>query len=474
MSDTRCRLSLRYRLMFYLGGIVFATGSYTLGLWAYAAESASWGDTQIYEHLVYNLVDAFQSHQLTFFVWEVICTAIALTIGYLFDREVHYRRLAEEQANVDGLTGVYNHRYFQERLSSEIERANRYNRFLSLIMLDIDDFKQFNDTWGHQEGDRLLRWFATVCGQCVRNIDLLARYGGEEFVIVLPETKSDEAFAVAARIRESTERQSAAVFGKNRKVTVSAGIASLPQHGNTRHGLILNADAALYHAKQRGKNQCFIYEEEHHRSYRATSSHVAPLLCDDDMGAIEALGSVIDAKDSHRKGHSIAVMRMAMLLGESVGLSAEEIANLRVAALLHDIGNVATPPEVLEKAGPLEDDEWKRLENHAGLGSMVLKRVQQMAPIVPGVKHHHERYDGKGYPNGLAGKNIPLLARIIAIADAFDAMTKARPYKQPMATEEAVEELRRCAGTQFDPELVEAFVVALKAGQDGWAEQEAA
>lgn len=315
MSKKGYRLSLKYRLIFYLGGFVFATASYTLGLWIYGIESASWGDIEFYRRLVSNMLGAFQSHQLSFFIWELVCMAIALAIGYLFDREVHYRKLAEQQANIDGLTGIYNHRYFQERLASEIERATRYGRHLSLVMLDIDDFKTFNDTWGHQEGDKLLKWFAALCGQCIRNIDVLARYGGEEFVIILPETRTDEAFPVADRIRENVEKQGPAIFGKNRGVTVSAGIASLPQHGATRHALILNADAALYHAKQRGKNRCFVFEEEYHRSYKATG-HVAPLLYDDDIGAIEALSSVIDARDEHREGHSQAVMETAVTLGE--------------------------------------------------------------------------------------------------------------------------------------------------------------
>ena len=475
MTEKRCRLSLKYRLMFYAGGFVFATASYTLGLWVYGIESASWGDVQFYQRLVSNMLGAFQSHSLSFFLWELVCMGIAITLGHFFDREVYYRRIAEQQANVDGLTGAYNHRYFQERLSAEVERAVRYGRLLSLIMLDLDDFKQFNDTWGHQEGDRLLKWFGGICAQCVRNIDVLARYGGEEFVVVLPETKAEEAFTVAERIRETVERQSPLAFGKNRGITISAGVANLPQHGNTRHTLTLCADAALYHAKQRGKNRCFIYEEECQRSYKPQSGHVAPLICDDDMGAIEALGATVDARDSHRQGHSMAVMQGAVLLGQKIGLSAEEIANLRVASLLHDIGNVALPSAVLEKEGPLDQDEWKSVENHAMLGSKVLKRVQQMVPIIPGVKHHHERYDGKGYPGGLSGKNIPLLARIIAIADAFDAMTNSRSYHKALTPAEAVEEVKRCAGTQFDPELAEAFVAAVQEelASGGEAEQAA-
>ncbi len=473
MTDNTCRLSLKYRLIFYTGGFLFALVSYTLGLWAYGAESASWGDMETYRNLVGNLLAAFQNHQLTFFIWELVCTAISLTIGYLFDREVYYRKRAEAQANIDGLTGLYNHRYFQERLQAEIERAARYDRMLSLIILDLDDFKIFNDSWGHQEGDKLLTVFAAICTRCVRNMDVIARYGGEEFVIIMPESSAEDALAAAERIRECTEKQTSAAFGKNRGATVSAGIASYPVHGNTRHLLILNADAALYYAKQRGKNRCYIYEQEHHRPYRAASPHVKPIPAEEDLDAIEALGASVDARAGFGPGHSHNVMELAAAIGERLRLPAEELANLRVAALLHDIGKIRTPTNILQKPGPLESDEWDHIKDHAGLGSRILKRVQQMGSIGPGVKHHHERFDGTGYPNGLQGRSIPLLARVIAIADAFDAMTTPRPYRPAKTREEAIAELRSCSGTQFDPELVDVFVSILE-GKDSGGEVEKA
>ncbi|MCE5321831.1 diguanylate cyclase [bacterium] len=462
MTENRNALSLKYRLIFYICGFSFATLSYILGVWAYGVESADWGYPEVYRILLNNLQINFQSHYLTFFSWQIICISIAGIIGHLFDMEVYHRLKAEQRANIDGLTDIYNHRYFQERLANEIERANRYSRPLCLIMLDLDNFKIFNDTWGHQEGDKLLKWFADICAGCIRNIDILARYGGEEFVIILPETEAQEALEVAERIRHTVSRRSKGTFGNNKRTTVSAGIAGFPSQGQTPHQLVLNADAALYYAKQQGKNRCFVYREEFHCSYRANPGHVKPLLDDDDISAIEALAAMADAKDSHSRGHSLSVMSLSVTLAESIGMSAEEINNLKIAALLHDIGRIATPEKILEKSEPLEADEWQQIENQPKLGSCILKRMQQMSSIVPAVKHHHERYDGKGYPAKLAGKNIPLLARIIAITEAFDAMTSNRSYRKALTVDEAVNELKTCAGTQFDPDLVKLFVETIE------------
>lgn len=461
MSPAKKHIGLPHRLAFYLSGSLFATVSYLMCIWAFGMESADWGNRQLHLDLLRNMGESFQSHILSFFIWQAICVSLAGIIGRFFENEVHHRRVAELRANIDGLTEIYNHRYFQERLVDELERAARYGRSFATVMFDIDDFKKFNDTWGHQEGDRLLKWFAGLCGASVRGIDVLARYGGEEFVVVLPETSSDEAIVVAERIRAATEKQSVAVFGKNKRTTVSAGVACYPEHGGSHHALVLSADAALYSAKQQGKNRVCLYQSEHNRSYWATSDHIRPLLGDEDMDAMEALAAAADAKESHTKGHSASVTNLSLALGQELGLSAEELSNLRTAALLHDLGRIGTPEEILQKREPLCDAEWKIIENQPKLGSRIIKRFQQMEAVIPGVKHHHERYDGTGYPSGLVGKNIPLLARIIAIADAYDAMTTSRPYRDAMSHEAAIEELRTGASTQFDPDLVNVFIKVL-------------
>lgn len=443
--------------------MIFAVATYAIGVWGYSAESAAMGQKPL-PSLLLQIEEILPRHPFTFIAWACGITGLSVIIGYLFDRQVYFRRRAEMKANVDGLTGCYNHRCFQDRLTAEIERAQRYGRRLALVMFDLDDFKAFNDRRGHQEGDRLLSWFGEICRANIRTIDVLARYGGEEFVVILPEAGAEEAKVAADRIREVLERDASLKFPGVASVTVSAGIAAYPEHGQTRHNIILNADTALYYAKRTGKNKALIYEESFKQSYRTSSDTLKALLVDQPMDAIEALSAAVDAKDRFTKGHSDAVTRYSLALASKLGLSPTEIENLKAAALLHDIGKISTPESILHKPGPLKMDEWQMIEDHPKIGSEILEKVQQLSSIVPAVRHHHERYDGLGYPNGLSGKNIPLIARIIGLADAYDAMISDRTYRNALSKEDALEEIKRCAGTQFDPELVDLFVEIIISG----------
>jgi len=359
---------------------------------------------------------------------------------------------AKMRANTDELTGLFNHRYFHERLEEEIGRGLRFGVIFSLILLDLDLFKRYNDVHGHLAGDKILKQVGECFKSSLRGIDMAFRYGGDEFAVILPGTSSDDAYKVAERIRKEIERT---LDAQGLLLTCSLGIASWPTDGVVRDGLMQCADSALYHAKRWGNRTC-LYSET--ISSDSLPSRASPTTRKEVLSTIYALAATVDARDHYTYGHSKRVSNYAVALAEAVELSPERIATIRTAALLHDIGKIGISDDLLTKAKLLNEEDWKPVHAHPALAVSILKHVEGLAPCIPGIHYHHERYDGTGYPDGLAGDNIPLDARIIAVADAYEAMTSPRPYrKKTLTPEEALEELKRCADTQFDPELVKAF-----------------
>ncbi len=360
---------------------------------------------------------------------------------------------ARERVNIDDLTGLYNHRYFHQRADEEIARSARFGEVFCLLSIDLDFFKTYNDVHGHLYGDEVLRTVGAIIKNSIRNIDMAFRYGGDEFSIILIQTTIDGAHRVAERIRKSLELE---VDTKSRLLTCSIGIASWPADGVMREELIRKADTALYYAKQMGRN----------RTYLASELPVSELLNGslsvDNKGAvlntIYALAATVDAKDHYTYGHSKKVSKYATELGEALGLSEERISAIHAAALLHDIGKIGVSDEILRKVGPLNDEEWEPIYAHPTMGVSILKHVESLKDCLAAVQYHHEHYDGSGYPSGLKGSNIPLDARILAVADAFDAMTSSRPYRDQMTHEQALEEIRRCSGTHFDPDIARIFI----------------
>ncbi|MGB9586939.1 MAG: bifunctional diguanylate cyclase/phosphohydrolase, partial [Armatimonadota bacterium] len=369
-----------------------------------------------------------------------------------------------ERANTDSLTGLYNHRCFQERLRSELKRAERYSRPFSVVMIDIDHFKTLNDTHGHPVGDNVLREVASILQSQVRkDIDFVARYGGEEFALILPETDAENAMFCAEQLRKAVANHS--FLGKNGEtvpITISLGVAQYPIHSSEREGLIIAADLALYQSKSTGRNRTSVFSNDSRADRNKDPYNLYLLLQATDMSTLEAMAAAVDTKGLREPGFSKAVVAHAVALAREIGLSEQEQRDIRVAALLHDIGKLGIPDTILNKREPLTPDELNIIRSHPSIGYAIVQRSEHLKSILPGILHHHEWWDGTGYPNGQRGEEIPIFARIIAVVDSYHAMMTERPHARARTPEEAKTEIRRCAGTQFDPKIVRAFLRVLE------------
>jgi diguanylate cyclase (GGDEF)-like protein/putative nucleotidyltransferase with HDIG domain len=360
---------------------------------------------------------------------------------------------AEQRARVDELTRLFNRRHFDERLKEEIDRHSRYGGMLSLMFLDLDFFKTYNDKHGHLAGDKVLARIGQLIEKAIRNIDIAFRYGGDEFAVLLPQSGVDEAFVVAERVRGKI----AAEMRKKRfGITTSIGLASWPSDGVTPDELINAADKALYYTKQTGGNRTCVASKM--LPSLTETSGTTPAVEKEVSSTIYALAATIEARDPYTYGHSKKVSGYAVALAEAIGLPSEKVTVISTAALLHDIGKIGIPDEVLNKVGKLEAETWDLIQSHSTLSATIVGHVVSLVSCLPAILHHHERWDGSGYPSGLKGEAIPIEARILAIADAFDAMTSPRPYRQALSYKKVLDELKRCSGTQFDPRLIEAFL----------------
>ena len=370
----------------------------------------------------------------------------------LYERQRHKARSAMLLASTDPLTGLGNPRRFHERLQEALDEAESSNSPIALCYFDLDNLKLINDDHGHPAGDRVL----VAVASRLRHGGEAFRLGGDEFAVILPGRTSDEAFEVASAI---LTRVASLKVDDLPQLTMSCGIAAYPSEGVNRGELRRLADSALYWAKDHGKNRVRVYHPEVLSAHAFERLGANPSL-NDRLRAAASLADAVDARDAHAGAHSRRVGDLAALIGTRLDVETDQIELLRLAGHLHDVGKLAIPEELLRKEDPLSDAELVVLQRHPEIGFQMIESLG-LGPVADWVRYHHERWDGEGYPRGLAEEEIPLGARIIFAADSWDAMTSDRTYRRGLSTERALEEIRDLAGRQFDPEVAQALIVEL-------------
>jgi len=382
-------------------------------------------------------------------------------------------RLYEEQslaAVTDAITNLPNHRAVMSRVEEEVARCTRTQETCAILFFDLDHFKHINDTWGHRAGDVVLHTIGNRVRAALRIEDFVGRYGGEEFAVVLTGVDVSDAAITAERLREAIALEpciwksdtAEGATSVSIPVTSSIGIAMYGLHGVTREDLLKQADHAMYRAKQGGRNRVCIAD------ITETMISAIPVELESiaikhiEVAAVQVLTAAALAHDTGTSTHAQRLVALAEATAQSLRMPEQQLHLVRLGALLHDIGKIGIPDAILHKPGPLTDEEWTVMRRHPEIGQQILVQAggvfEALAQIVVA---HHERWDGRGYPNRLVGTAIPLVARILTVVDSFDAMTSTRVYREPMTVDAACTELKRCSGTQYDPDVVDAFLEAL-------------
>ncbi|MEW5322341.1 HD-GYP domain-containing protein [Geobacillus thermoleovorans] len=385
-------------------------------------------------------------------------TILIVMLSMAFRKLLYLYQEISNQVNHDHLTRLYNHGFFKETLKEQFSDCKMLKQPLTLAFLDLDDFKKYNDRNGHLQGDRLLAFFGKLLQKAVEGTNFtVARYGGEEFAILMPNTTKEDAYAFLNRLRKEVNDTyfEGVEHIPYRCLSFSCGIAEMEKDMYESDELIHRADQALYYAKAQGKNNVQLYDK-HNMS-------LDEIRFKQDLEALEQQVKFFLSKDVYTYRHSKRVFKYALEFGSRLDeLTDHERQTLVLGALIHDIGKIEVPRDILNKRGKLEKHEWEIIKKHVTWGREIVAAEKRFDDLLPLVELHHERYDGKGYPYGLKGEEIPKLARILCIIDSFDAMTTERPYQPTKTFEEALEEIERCAGTQFDPVYAAKFIAFVR------------
>lgn len=373
-----------------------------------------------------------------------------------------FDRMAAElhESLKDPLTGLLNHRAFQERLGEELARARRDGHPVSVVALDIDDFKSINDDFGHATGDEALRLVARAMSAELRPGDVCGRVGGDEFTIGIVRTGAETAEVIVDRIR-SAVRAASEITGH--RIALSAGIAEFPGHAQEQEELLHLADGAMYWAKTDGKNRSVLFSSEADLALSPAEAAERNLRVG-LVNTVHALARAVDAKDGYTHQHSGRVARYAAILAAKLGISGESLEKIRTAGVLHDVGKIGISDTILLAPRRLTDEEFAIMRRHSELGRDIIAGAG-MPDVAQWVLHLHERWDGSGYPGGLAGESVPLESRLLHAADALEAMTSSRVYRSALPLAVAIDELERSKGTAFDPVVAEVLLKLLRTGE---------
>ncbi|SDD71632.1 diguanylate cyclase (GGDEF) domain-containing protein [Paenibacillus sp. CF095] len=379
--------------------------------------------------------------------------SLSILLSHAFKQLFVMYQTIEEKANTDQRTGLFNHSYFESMLENELTTARTQGTPLCLGLIDIDDFKKYNDRFGHLQGDSLLALLGDFLMRKTEGTPVTAfRYGGEEFTLLMPGMELDESYRFMNKLRKQlndTPFEGVEVFPHG-CLSFSAGVAPYQVDMYNKSQLVDQADKALYYAKKQGKNNV------HRHGSNDGMEHEIDLV--QDVRDIEQQLNLFRYKDMDTFKHSKRVYKYALDISELLALDNAEKRRFVLGALIHDIGKLEIPWSILNKKDKLTAEEWETIKGHVTWGKKMVITNDRFADLIPYIELHHERYDGKGYPYGLKGNEIPRLCRMLTVIDSFDAMTTERPYQETKNVEEAIRELRSCSGTQFDPELAELFI----------------